>query len=101
MDILNEIKQTVKEELSLYEIQLLEALKSDSALLTSAVQYFLSKKGKNVRPLLVMLAAKSVFGIIKPQTIAGADFIKTSTGKMEPAATLEAAYVMCQAIKEY
>ncbi|MGL4780206.1 MAG: polyprenyl synthetase family protein [Bacteroidales bacterium] len=72
MDILNEIKQTVKEELSLYEIQLLEALKSDSALLTSAVQYFLSKKGKNVRPLLVMLAAKSVFGIIKPQTIAGA-----------------------------
>lgn len=31
----------------------------------------------------------------------GADFIKTSTGKIEPAATLEAAYVMCQAIKEY
>ncbi|MCP9610581.1 deoxyribose-phosphate aldolase [Coprobacter tertius] len=31
----------------------------------------------------------------------GADFIKTSTGKLEPAATLEAAYVMCQAIKEY
>ncbi len=31
----------------------------------------------------------------------GADFIKTSTGKQEPAATLEAAYVMCQAIKEY
>ncbi len=32
---------------------------------------------------------------------AGADYIKTSTGKMEPAATPEAAYVMCQAIKEY
>ena len=31
----------------------------------------------------------------------GADFIKTSTGKTEPAATPEAAYVMCQAIKEY
>lgn len=31
----------------------------------------------------------------------GADFIKTSTGKQEPAATPEAAYVMCQAIKEY
>lgn len=31
----------------------------------------------------------------------GADFIKTSTGKTEPAATLEAAYIMCQAIKEY
>lgn len=32
---------------------------------------------------------------------AGADFLKTSTGKIEPAATPEAAYVMCQAIKEY
>lgn len=32
---------------------------------------------------------------------AGADFIKTSTGKMEPAATPEAMYVMCEAIKEF
>ena len=32
---------------------------------------------------------------------AGADYIKTSTGKLAPAATPEAAYVMCQAIKEY
>lgn len=32
---------------------------------------------------------------------AGADYIKTSTGKEQPAATAEAAYVMCQAIKEY
>ena len=32
---------------------------------------------------------------------AGADFIKTSTGKEKPAATPQAAYVMCQAIKEY
>lgn len=31
----------------------------------------------------------------------GADFIKTSTGKEKVAATPEAAYVMCQAIKEY
>ncbi|MBQ0069964.1 MAG: deoxyribose-phosphate aldolase [Bacteroidales bacterium] len=32
---------------------------------------------------------------------AGADFIKTSTGKVYSGATLEAAYVMCQSIKEY
>jgi deoxyribose-phosphate aldolase len=31
---------------------------------------------------------------------AGADFIKTSTGKVQPAATLEASYVMLYAIKE-
>lgn len=32
---------------------------------------------------------------------AGADFIKTSTGKQEPAATYEAVYVMANAIKDY
>lgn len=32
---------------------------------------------------------------------AGADFIKTSTGKIEPAATPMAALVMCQTIREY
>jgi len=32
---------------------------------------------------------------------AGADFIKTSTGKSEPAATPQAAIVMCEAIKEF
>ncbi len=32
---------------------------------------------------------------------AGADFIKTSTGKVNENATLEAAYVMCKAIKEF
>lgn len=31
----------------------------------------------------------------------GADFIKTSTGKVYEGASLEAAYVMCSAIKEY
>ena len=32
---------------------------------------------------------------------AGADFIKTSTGKIEPAATPEAAWIMCNAVKAY
>jgi len=32
---------------------------------------------------------------------AGADFIKTSTGKLEPAATPEAVFVMANAIKDY
>ena len=31
----------------------------------------------------------------------GADFIKTSTGKISPAATPKAAYVMCRTILEY
>ncbi len=32
---------------------------------------------------------------------AGADFIKTSTGKMEPAATPQAVYIMCKAINAF
>lgn len=32
---------------------------------------------------------------------AGADFIKTSTGKIQPAATMSVTYVMLQAIKDY
>lgn len=59
------------------------------------------------RPLKVILetgALQTAHHIKKASILAmysGADFIKTSTGKIEPAATLEAAYVMCEAIKEY
>lgn len=47
---------------------------------------------------------KSAKNIMKASILAlysGADFIKTSTGKVYEGATLEAAYVMCTAIKEY
>ncbi len=59
------------------------------------------------KPLKVILetgALKTAEAIKKASILsmyAGADFIKTSTGKIEVAATLEAAYVMCKAIKEY
>lgn len=49
-------------------------------------------------------ALKTVENIKKASILsmyAGADYIKTSTGKLEPAATPEAAYVMCTAIREY
>lgn len=48
-------------------------------------------------------ALKSAKNIMKASILAlysGADFIKTSTGKVYEGATLEAAYVMCTAIKE-
>lgn len=49
-------------------------------------------------------ALGSVANIKKASVLAmsaGADFIKTSTGKMPVAATPEATYVMCQAIKDW
>ncbi|MGL4411649.1 MAG: polyprenyl synthetase family protein [Bacteroidales bacterium] len=72
MDNLNEIKQCVAEELLKFEQQLVDSLRVDSDLLNSAVSYFLKRKGKNLRPLLVLLAAKCVSGIVKKQTICGA-----------------------------
>ncbi len=59
------------------------------------------------RPLKVILetgALQTALNIKKAAILsiyAGADFIKTSTGKIEPAATPQAAYVMCQTIREY
>lgn len=65
---------------------------------------------KNVcgeKPLKVILETgclKTASNIKRASILAmytGADYIKTSTGKLSPAATPEAALVMCKAIKEY
>ena len=59
---------------------------------------------RHLKVILETGSLKSVDNIWKASILAmysGADFIKTSTGKQEPAATPEAAYVMCQAIKAY
>lgn len=62
--------------------------------------------GKEV-PMKVILETgclKTASNIKKASILAmyaGADYIKTSTGKEKISATPEAAYVMCQAIKEY
>ena len=60
--------------------------------------------GHDMKVILETGCLKTASNIKKASIIAmyaGADYIKTSTGKLEPAATPEAAYVMCQAIKEY
>ena len=59
---------------------------------------------KHLKVILETGALGSASNIKKASILSmysGADFIKTSTGKENPAATPEAAYVMCQAIKEY
>lgn len=61
-------------------------------------------KEHHLKVILETGALKTASNIKKASILSmysGADFIKTSTGKQQPAATLEAAYVMCQAIKEY
>ena len=59
---------------------------------------------KHLKVILETGALRSSENIKKASILSiysGADFIKTSTGKESPAATPEAAYVMCSTIKEY
>lgn len=61
-------------------------------------------KDARLKVILETGALKSAEAIKRASILAmycDADFIKTSTGKIYPGASLEAAYVMCQCIKEY
>lgn len=58
----------------------------------------------HLKVILETGALKTASNIMKASIISmysGADFLKTSTGKVYDGASLEAAYVMCTAIKEY
>jgi len=68
----------------------------------SSIKKFCEKA--HLKVILETGALKSAENIWKASWLSmeeGADFIKTSTGKMEPAATPEAAWVMCSAIREF
>lgn len=61
-------------------------------------------KDARLKVILETGALKTAENIKKASILAmwsEADFIKTSTGKIYPGASLEAAYVMCSCIKEY
>lgn len=61
-------------------------------------------KGAKLKVILETGALKTAAAIKAASILAmwsDADFIKTSTGKIYPGASLEAAYVMCECIKEY
>ncbi len=61
-------------------------------------------KEHRLKVILETGALRSASDIKKAAILAmcsGADFVKTSTGKQQPAATPEAALAMCQAIREY
>ncbi|HCO68158.1 MAG TPA: deoxyribose-phosphate aldolase [Dysgonomonas sp.] len=63
-----------------------------------------SCRGAHLKVILETGALKTASNIMKASILSiysGADFLKTSTGKVYEGASLEAAYVMCSAIKEY
>jgi len=55
---LNEIKAPIKEELKKFEEFFKESMKSNVALLDKITYYIVQKKGKQMRPMFVFLAAK-------------------------------------------
>ncbi len=81
-------------------------LDGDYETVSDEIQELKAICGEDV-PLKVILetgALQTAVNIKKAALMAiysGADFIKTSTGKIEPGATPAAVYVMCQTIKEY
>lgn len=63
-----EISESIKEEMLRLNDALSESLKSDNTLLKSVTDYFLAAKGKQIRPMLVILSSK-LFGEISKATL--------------------------------
>lgn len=61
--IIHEIASPVQQELILFEQQFKEAVKSETMLLNKVTSYMLKRKGKQIRPLLVLLTAKLCGGV--------------------------------------
>lgn len=63
-----EIRESIKEEMTRLNDALSDSLKSDNSLLKSVTDYFLEAKGKQIRPMLVILSSK-LFGQISRATL--------------------------------
>lgn len=75
MSKLDEIKKTIEPELKQFNIFLEESLKSSTPLLNKILKYVLKQKGKQIRPLFVLLSAKC-HGEINEDTYRAAAYIE-------------------------
>jgi len=71
MSFIEAIKRPILEEMQMFEKTFVEALSTDNPLLLSVNDYVLQKSGKQLRPMLVLLAAK-LCGRVNYSTIVGA-----------------------------
>jgi len=72
---LNDIKEPVGAELKAFQRYFREAIRSRDRLLNRVIQYTLRRKGKQIRPLLVMLSAK-ICGTVNDVTFQGAALVE-------------------------
>ena len=63
MSLINQIKEPISAELTLFERKFREAMKSNVPLLDTIMTYIVKRKGKQVRPMFVFYAAKLFNGI--------------------------------------
>ena len=74
-NILEEIKNPIKQEMKLFEKKFQESMRSEVFLLDKITQFILKTKGKQIRPIFVFLCAKLV-GEITEKTHRGAAMIE-------------------------
>lgn len=74
-DSLTKIKAPVKNELKVFNEFFYKNLQSQIPLLNRVLKYIIKKKGKQMRPLFVILSA-GIFGKINDKTYRGASFIE-------------------------
>ena len=60
---LRDFQSVVKKDLEEFSHHFKEAVKVEHGLLNMVVRYFLRQKGKRIRPLLVLLTAKTCGGV--------------------------------------
>lgn len=72
---LDNIKAPVKEELKKFEVHFKNSVKSDIPLLNIVMNYILRTKGKQIRPLFVLLSAK-IYGEVNNSTYTAASLIE-------------------------
>lgn len=75
MNTLDAIKKTIDAELKQFNVFLEDSLKSSTPLLNKILKYVLKQKGKQIRPLFVLLSAKC-HGEINENTYRAAAFIE-------------------------
>ncbi len=68
---LEELKKTIIKEIECFESEFEKTFKAESELLNKVNQYILQKRGKGIRPILTLLAAKA-FGEINETTLKSA-----------------------------
>jgi len=72
---IDKIKRPVAAELEAFERQFKQTLESEVFLLNLITKYVLKAKGKQIRPVLVLLSAK-MFGEISPKTYTAASLVE-------------------------